>query len=313
VRGLFTYNGPRITLWLWSISVNFWRFPRKIMAGLILPILILSGCAYKRMIFNNLDWLVVYQMDSYLDLTAAQEKSIKMPVHETIDWLKAERLPAITDLLRDVQTAVEARRIDVKTFEGWVKRVEVWRAEITERFTPPMALLLKQLDADQIEHLEEKLGKNDRKLVKLLERSESEFPEEFDDFVDDAAGGYKFWIGKMRKDQKAMMVEKLGWNRAMLTEMLKHRRRSREFWMDILKKHDRDLLISSLRRSAEPEGSYRDPEHQRFRKESRERMQGFLIALFASLDKDQWQHLEKVMRELVVDMESLNVPQRSRT
>jgi hypothetical protein len=252
-------------------------------------------------------------MDSYLDLTDAQEKSIKMPVHETIDWLKAERLPAITDLLRDVQKAVEARRIDVKTFEGWVRRIEVWRTEVTEKLTPPMALLLKQLDADQIEHLEEKLEKSDRKLAKLLERSESEFPEEFEDFVDDAAGSYKFWIGKMRKDQKAMMVEKLGWNRASLTEQLKQRRRSREFWIDLLKKHDRELIVASLRRSAEPEGSYRDPEHLRFRKESRERMQGFLIALFASLDQDQWQHLEKVMRELVVDMESMNVPQRSRT
>jgi hypothetical protein len=194
-----------------------------------------------------------------------------------------------------------------------VKRIEVWRSEVTEKFTPPMALLLKQLDADQIEHLEEKLAKNDRKLAKLLAHSESEFPEEFEDFVDDAAGSYKFWIGKMRKDQRAMMVEKLGWNRATLTEVLKQKRRSREFWIDILKKHDRDLIISSLQRSAEPEGSYRDPEHLRFRKESRERMQGFLIALFASLDQDQWQHLEKVIRELVMDMESLNVPQRSRT
>jgi hypothetical protein len=189
----------------------------------------------------------------------------------------------------------------------------VWRAEVTEKLTPPLALLLKQLNADQIEHLEEKLEKSDRKLAKLLERSKSEFPEEFEDFGDDAAGSYKFWIGKMRKDQKALMVEKLGWNRVSLTELLKQRRHSREFWIDVLKKHDRDLIIASLRRSAEPEGSYRDPKHLRFRKESRERMQGFLIALFASLDQDQWQHLEKVMRELVVDMESMNVPQRSRT
>lgn len=293
--------------------MNFWRFPRKILAGFILPLLILSGCAYKRMIFNNLDWLVVYQMDSYLDLTDAQEKSIKIPVHETVNWLKAERLPAITELLRDVQKAVEARRIDAKTYEGWVKRIDVWRGEITERVTPPLALLLKQLDADQIEHLEEKLNKGDKKLVKLLERSDSEFPEEFDEYVDEAAASYKFWFGKLRKDQKVLMVEKLGWNRAMLSEQLKQRRRSREFWIQLLKKHDKDQLITAIRQSAEPEGSFRDPEYLRFRKESRERAQNFLIALFASLDQDQWQHLEKVIKELVMDMESLNVTQRSRS
>jgi hypothetical protein len=293
--------------------VNLWRFPRKILAGFILPLLIFSGCAYKRMIFNNLDWLVVYQMDSYLDLTDAQEKTIKIPVHETVDWLKAERLPAITDLLRDVQKAVEARRVDAKTYEGWVKRVEVWRSEVTERVTPPLALLLKQLNADQIEHLEEKLSKGDRKLVKLLERSESEFPEEFADHVDDAAGAYKFWFGKLRKDQKALMVEKLHWNRATLSEQLKQRRRSRDFWIELLKKHDRNLLVTALQQSAQPEGSYRDPDYLRFRKESRERAQNFLIALFASLDQEQWKHLEKVIKELVVDMENLNVTQRSRS
>ncbi len=293
--------------------MNFWRFPRKILACIILPILILSGCAYKRMIFNNLDWLVVYQMDSYLDLTDAQEKSIKMPVHETVDWLKAERLPAITEFLRDVEKAVAARRIDVKTYEGWVQRIDVWRGEVTERVTPPLALLLKQLDADQIEHLEEKLAKGDRKLVKLLERSESDFPEEFDDYVDEAAASYKFWFGKLRKDQKTLLVEKLGWNREMLTEQLKQRRRSRAFWIDLMKKHDRDTLITALRQSAEPDGSFRDPDYLRFRKEMRTRSQNFMIALFASLDQEQWQHLEKVIKELVMDMESLNITQRSRT
>lgn len=293
--------------------MNFWRFPRKILAGFILPILILSGCAYKRLIFNNLDWLVVYQMDSYLDLTDAQEKSIKMPVHETVDWLKAERLPAIIELLQDVQKAVEAQRIDAKTYEGWVKRVDVWRGEVTERVTPPLALLLKQLDADQIEHLEAKLSKSDRKLVKLLGRSESEFPEEFDDYVDEAAASYKFWVGKLRKDQKILMVGKLGWNRASLAEQLKQRRRSRDFWIGLLKKHDRDQLATAIRNSAEADGSYRDPEYLRFRKESREKMQNFLIALFASLDQSQWKHLEKVIKELAADMENLNVIQRSRS
>ncbi|WP_141734278.1 DUF6279 family lipoprotein [Oligoflexus tunisiensis] len=291
--------------------MNPWRFPRKILAGFILPILILSGCAYKRMIFNNLDWLVVYQMDSYLDLTDAQEKSIKIPVHDTVNWLKAERLPAITELLRDVQKAVEAGRIDAKTYESWVARVNVWRAEITERVTPPLALLLKQLDAGQIEHLEKKLNKSDRHLVKLLEHNDKEFPEEFADHVDDAASKYKFWFGKLRKDQKVLLVEKLGWNRATLTEKLKQRRRSREFWMDLLRKHDRDQLVTALRNSAEPEGSFRDPEYLRFRKESQERAQSFLIALFASLDQDQWQHLNKVIKDLIVDLESLQVTQRS--
>jgi hypothetical protein len=293
--------------------VNFWRFPRKLLVGLILPILIFSGCAYKRMIFNNLDWLIVYQMDSYLDLTSAQEKSIKIPVHETVDWFKAERLPAVIDLLRDVLKAVEARRIDVKSWEGWVKRVEAWRLELTERVTPPLALLLKQLDAEQIQHLEQKLAKSDRKLVKILEYEASDFPEELEDYVDDAAGTYKFWFGKLRKDQKVLMVQKLGLNRATLAEQLKQRRRSRAFWMDLLKKHDRDSLVTAIRQSAQPEGSFRDPDYLRFRKESRERMQGFLIALFASLDQNQWQHLEKVLKELVVDMENLNVTQRSRS
>jgi hypothetical protein len=293
--------------------VNFWRFPRKWLAGLILPILIFSGCAYKRMIFNNLDWLVVYQMDNYLDLTNAQEKSIKIPVHETVNWLKAERLPDIIDLLRDVQKAVEARRIDAKTWEGWVKRVEVWRMEVTERVTPPLAILLKQLDAEQIQHLEEKLAKSDRKLVKLLDHDPIDFPEELEDYVDEAAGGYKFWFGKLREDQKALMVQKLRLNRGTLAEQLKQRRRSRAWWMDLLKKHDRESLVTAIRQSAEPDGSYRDPEYLRFRKESRERMQSYLMALFASLDQKQWQHLEKVIKELVADMENLNVTQRSRS
>lgn len=293
--------------------MKYWRFSPKILTCFILPILIMNACAYKRMIFNKLDWLVVYQMDSFLDLTSAQEKTIKIPVHETVAWLKAERLPLLSELLREVSTAAEARKIDARTYAGWVARIEVWREEITGRIMPPLALLLKQLDKDQIEHLQGKLAKSDRKLVKLLEHDDSEFLEEFADYVDEAAGSYTFWFGKLRQDQKVLLVAKLKLNRATLSEQLQQRRRVREFWIDLLKKHDRDQLITAIRHAAEPEGSWRDPEYQRFRKEARERMQDFLLALFASLDAEQWQHFEKVIQELVADTEAVAMaPQRSR-
>ena len=259
------------------------------------------------MIFNNLDWLIVYQMDSFLDLTSAQEKNIKLPVREVVTWIKAERLPAIIELLRDVETAADARKIDSGTYRSWVARVEVWRGEITERITPPLAILLKQLDAEQIEHLQKKLGKSDRNLVELLESSEREFPEGLEEHVEDAADGYKFWFGKLRKDQKEMLVAKLRLNRAALSEQLKQRRRAREFWINLIRTHDRDQLVTALRQSAEPQGGWRDPEYLRFRTENRARIQEFMVELFASLDQEQWLHFQKVIKDLIADAESLAI------
>lgn len=280
------------------------------LSTLAFSLLILSGCVYKRMIFNNLDWLVVYQMDSYLDLTGDQEKQIKIPVQETVTWLKAERLPAILDLLRDVLTAVEARKIEAKSYDEWVQRGNVWRTEVTDRMAPPLAHLLKQMSDEQLETLEKKTRKGDKELVKLLERSDREFPDAFEDYVDDAADNYKYWMGKLRKDQKQLLVQKLGWNRSYLEETLKQRRHSREFWFGILKKRDLPVLVTTLKASSQLDGTWDDAEYKNFRNQTRERTRDFILALLASLDQDQWQHLEKTLRELINDFQSLAVAER---
>ncbi len=287
-------------------------FPRrfyKLLGLWVAFVLILNGCAYKKLIFNNLDWLVVYQLDSYLDLSSTQEKQIKIPVHETVDWIKAERLPNIIDWLKDCEKTVETRKVSSQDFDRWSRQLAVWRLEVTDRMATPLALLLKQLDKDQLEHLENKLQKGDRELQGLLERSESEFPKEFIDYVDEAAGGLKFWFGKLRKDQKQLMVDKLGWNREQLSEQLKQRKRSREYWLELIAKSDSHRLSDALKASAEIDGVWKDPEYQKFRQQSRERWRDFFLALFVSLDDGQWQHLSKVLRDLVGDMETLNLAQ----
>jgi len=271
--------------------------------------LLASSCVYKKLIFNNLDWLVVYQLDSYFDLTTAQEKQIKIPVHETVAWLKAEKLPLIIILLRDIQATAETRKIDAESYDRWNGQVSIWRQEIAERVAPPLGHLFKQLDADQMQHLDAKLEKGDRNLISLLERSDSEFPEEFADYVDEATSGLKFWVGKLRKPQKQLLVEKLGWNRALLSEQLKQRRRSREYWSSLFKKQDLAALTTAIKTSSEPNGGWNDPEYRRFRQTGRDRWRNALLALFASLDQEQWQHLDKVLLELVVDLEKLNLSQ----
>ncbi len=278
---------------------------RVIAAGSLL-MLLAGSCVYKKLIFNNLDWLVVYQLDSYFDLTTAQEKQIKIPVHETVTWLKAERLPLIISLLRDIQATAETRKIEAESYDRWTGQVGVWRQELTERMAPPLGHLFKQMDADQMQHLEAKLAKGDRNLVRLLERSESEFPEEFADYVDEATSGLKFWVGKLHKPQKQLLVEKLGWNRAVLSEQLKQRRRSRDYWLTVFKKQDLAELTAAIKASSGSEGGWSDLEYRKFRQDGRDRWRTALLALFVSLDQDQWQHLDKVLLDLVFDLEKLN-------
>lgn len=281
------------------------RFSRSSLA-VFLALLGLSGCAYKQLIFNHLDWLIVYQLDSYLDMTSIQEQQIKIPVHETVDWLKAERLPGMIGLLKTMAQAAEAQKISAANIDQWQTEINVWRIEVTDRIATPFGLLLRQLSTDQLEHLDRKLDQGERDLLKLLERSDREFPSAFDDYVGELAKSYEFWFGPIRKDQKQLLVDKLGWNRQKLQEGARQRKRIREYWFEELKKHDAKNLSQMIKRSSEPDGPWNDADYKKYRQETRESWRQFFIAMLASLNDEQWKHFGKVLNELAQDMQRLH-------
>ncbi|MCX6132146.1 MAG: DUF6279 family lipoprotein, partial [Proteobacteria bacterium] len=252
----------------------------------------------------------LYQIDDYVDLSSTQKQQLKIPLHETVDWFKGERLPDLISLLRENVQMIANRKIDGGQFDKNLLLLGRWRSELTERLTMPFVLVLKNLDSDQIQRLQKKLKKDNVSLTELLETGEEDFASQLQDYIDDSSKSLKFWFGKLRPQQKKMMAEILQFDRVNLSEQLRQRKRIQEYWLGLIKAGDLQVLIRAVKDTAEPIGAFNDPEYIRYRAESRERWRKFMLELLASLDEEQWQHLHKAMDGLLQDMEEFVVKKK---
>ncbi len=264
---------------------------------------ILTSCAFKNMIYQHLDTVVMYQIDSYLDLRSDQEKAIEGPVQETVEWIKKEKLKEVVALVDKLAEAAGKRAIDATLIDEVFQRFGLWRAELTAKLAKPAAKLVQSLDERQIGYLEKKLRKSNRKLEDLLGEKPADFQEELDDYSDDQMKRFKSWYGRFSPEQKAIYIQSIRPDRARIEQQLAIRKDSQDAWLKIIRERNEEKtlkVIESWGKSDPGEGL--NAKQQQFRTESRQQWRDFWIALHKNLSEEQWKQLQKKLEETSQDL-----------
>ena len=74
---------------------------------LLFAIFCLGGCSTK-FAYNNIDWLIYWYIDDYIELTPKQEQAFDEKLSGWLEWHKQQELPQylshIDELVSDIQT-----------------------------------------------------------------------------------------------------------------------------------------------------------------------------------------------------------------
>lgn len=158
----------------------------------------LSGCSIARLAYNNADWLILREMDAYLDLTPAQEAQALSRLRMR---LEAHRRTELPDYARYLQRVRRLARDGIVADEaGWI----VDRGYALVRRTigiavPAIAPSLAAASDCQLVHLESHMEKVNREYrEKFLPDSRSERMERR---VRRTVARIEHWTGTLREDQ----------------------------------------------------------------------------------------------------------------
>jgi hypothetical protein len=101
-------------------------------------------------------WYVTRKLASYMDLTSAQKKSARATVDETIAVLRRGELPHWISLMREVRAGIHdgLAEDDVARLQ---RRYDERLDAGVKLLAPRLAGLLVQLDAEQLDHLAERM------------------------------------------------------------------------------------------------------------------------------------------------------------
>ncbi len=170
---------------------------------LLLTACLLTGCS-NRFIYNQLDWLIPWYVDDYVDLTLVQKENLDEQVDKLLRRHRGEELSRYIGILGSIEQDLSSP-ITNETVQKWFDDVLVAAKRVQTNILPPAIKLGEGLSDDQVREFVQNLWERQADLEEeYLSRSNEEYIEEAYDELSDNLNKY---VGRLTDEQKNVLNE----------------------------------------------------------------------------------------------------------
>jgi hypothetical protein len=168
---------------------------------LVFLLILTAGCAVK-LVYNQLDWLIPWYISDYVSFSGDQRSLVEQRVADHLAWHRNEQLPRYADLLDRIAKDLESG-LDEQAIARYQQEVEQITRTIIERVAPDVIALFVEASDEQLEQLFAKFAEDNANYrKKYVEKSERQVRQER---ADDVIKGVQRWIGRLSRDQRALV------------------------------------------------------------------------------------------------------------
>lgn len=271
--------------------------------GLLLLLIVATGCSFTRLGYENLDWFVSWKLRDYVTLDREQKRWLREEVKTQLAWHCSSELPRYRQhllALRDQVLAPDVQATDLSAF------LPVWEQEAgrtLERLVPSAAGLLRQLDDRQIAALQRNLAEQN---AEMRERYLAPDPaRRTREHTERARKRLEGWLGRLTPGQ-VQQVEH--WSEQMNGHAglwLDNREQWQTHFIEALAKRNDPEFEASLRSLILDPSAYWSPEYRNQREGAADRMTEMLGQVLTLAEPRQRQHLERKAEAAIRDLDSI--------
>lgn len=273
----------------------------------LFPLILLvamSGCT-SHFIYNNLDWLIYWYVDDYVELSGEQKADLEPQLHEFLGWHRQEALPDYLALLEKVGDEVNNDPISPAQIENWLVEVRHFWLSARLAAQPMVIQAAATLNDQQVNELvatiegeiaekrqELKAQDSKQRQERRLERIQKRFED---------------WLGTLSDAQQQQLSEHVGHLQSDYSQWLDYRARwtkSLEHALNLRVENPAafELALQDLIRRPQ---ALKSPQHRSDSARDRARWFTFIAQTLSTLSKDQRQHLLDQLADLKADIRSL--------
>ncbi len=287
------------------VTKRFIRWAAMLAAGLLL-----AACTFTKLAYSNaafaydkaaptLAWLV----GDYVDLSGDQKHWVRERLDRAMGWHRANELPGYREFFRAVLARLEGP-VTVEEIAQSHRELRGHYYRALEHVLPDAAELLARLDAGQVEHLQAKFEKGNRKFLEesvkgALEERRQRDARKYIDHLES-------WVGPLTSSQEDLVMARVREFADLSSERLADRRfRQGEVLEMIRARASREEMIAGLRRLFIDTDSWRRPEYVRKLRERDQQAYELFSALSDTLTAAQREHLAQRVRGYMHDINEL--------
>ena len=134
----------------------------KLLLLTLLATLLLAGCSRATLVYRNLDMLVPWSLNDYLDLDRDQQRALRARLREHLAWHCNTQLPPLLERLGQLERDSGNGRLARADLEPHYRGVREAMHSIAVEITPTASELLRALSDEQVAELRGALAKNRR-------------------------------------------------------------------------------------------------------------------------------------------------------
>ncbi|CRM52402.1 DUF6279 family lipoprotein [Pseudomonas sp. 44 R 15] len=182
----------------------------KFMVLLLTLSLVLAGCNRVGLAYRNLDVIIPWTLNDYLDMNAGQKSWFNDKLKEHLAWHCTTQLPGYLDWLDRLQQMVDANQVTDAALQARTVEAKQAIAEIAREITPSAVHLLQGLDDQQVKEMNDALAKDLRK--RQDEYLKPPLAQQIKERAERMSKRLDAWIGPLSATQQQRVV---AWSEAL--------------------------------------------------------------------------------------------------
>ncbi|MBJ2243362.1 DUF6279 family lipoprotein [Pseudomonas sp. MF6768] len=172
----------------------------RILAALLVLSVLLAGCNRVGLAYRNLDVIIPWTLNDYLDMNAGQKSWFNDTLKEHLAWHCTTQLPGYLDWLDRLQQMVDSHQVSDAALQAHALEAKQAIADVARQITPSAIELLRGLDEQQVREMDAALTKDlgkrqDEYLKPPLEQQIKERSERMSKRLD-------AWLGPLSASQQ---------------------------------------------------------------------------------------------------------------
>lgn len=128
--------------------------------ALLIASLLLGACSRVGLAYRNLDVIIPWTLDDYLDMNSEQKSWLNQRLQQHLSWHCSTQLPGYLDWLDRLQSMVRDNQINDAALQARTREAKQAIAEIAGQITPSAVELLQGLDERQVAQMNSSLAKD---------------------------------------------------------------------------------------------------------------------------------------------------------
>lgn len=252
-----------------------------------------GGCSTSFM-YNNLDWLVHWYIDDYVELTSEQKDAFDSHMRQWLAWHRSEELVVYQNHLLQLNTRIIGTPL---TKQQWLSEFEKARTHwqrLLQELDDDLSELILKLRNDQITSIFDALEQRNQETEKRRQARDKNWRS--DKLEDDVIR----WIGPLSESQQQLIRDSTQKLESNFTAWMQYRRKwQSEAKKVALSREDTNKWRQAMSNILLNPDQFKDAEYQQKSNRNRQTYAALLADLHMSLTEKQKRHLQNEIQDLI--------------